>query len=120
MNHMVKNSINIFCFIALLCAISCTSGENNKGQKKDGYKNPSVDRSDPSLPPGSPFLASSLLDIMPVHAGGFNKFSATNGTPKLLNTQNASMARVVYRDGEQENCFGNLRFGHQQFLLWIA
>ncbi|MFT5262877.1 MAG: hypothetical protein ACI8YQ_001616 [Polaribacter sp.] len=62
------------------------------------YTEPAVDRTGKGDAEGSPFLPELLQEVFPLDAGGLNRFSAANGSPKLLDNQKGTQSRMVYRD----------------------
>jgi len=76
------------------------------------YTEPAMDRTGKGEAAGSPFLPELMQEILPLDAGGLNRFSVANGRPKLLDDQSGTETRMVYKDRNKDD--------DQQVVISIA
>ncbi len=93
--------------LLLTGACSPSTEPNTKATSQDHlipdvtYRAPSVDRTTPGAPTGSPFPAKRLSELFPLDAGGLERYSAVNGVPQLTESLKGSESRIIYKHPQQ-------------------
>jgi hypothetical protein len=138
---MLPSVNTLLFFFLLICLTACTNSSTPSGKQPDRtppvisgngempevrYVTPSVDRTKAGEAPGSPFLPESLQSIFPLDAAGLNRFSGSNGIPKLLENQTGTQSRIVYKNPTSEQQLsltiidsGVLGLTMDQIVPWI-
>lgn len=140
----MRNSVIKLLFLFLVVSSSCTSSTEPKTETAEvattalnqsqssgtmssvNYQPPSIDRTAPGEPAGSPFQPEQLQEVFPLDAGGLNRFSGANGKPKLMENQVGSQSRIVYQEPDKDQQIsltiidsGTLGLTMDQIVPWI-